>query len=164
MVNPPLTRKGSLIGSSPVPSRTMKTTPTLTPEYTEAVQLLSEQRLNQACGWLLDDSEDTADANTEKLLDLYDKASQACQVLKKQHAPPPPPPPPNMSVARSTTNRSLGKLPSSAVVLRQSKAIRGGRKRGRSDSDAGRAPPPPAALNFLAKLNKDRDAKKKSTG
>jgi hypothetical protein len=182
-------------GSSPVlptPTsvRSIKpTTSTISAEYIEAIHVLNEGTLNQACDLLLDDTH----LEEEKILELYCKCEDALKVIQKQQPIVPsspmmlPPGAPNLNAPRiiAAAQRSLPKLnkKSLSLVASSSKGVIPMRRtsllknpsnrlvRERSEGDApfhenkkarvsppapdGVMAPPPSALNFLAKLNKD---------
>jgi hypothetical protein len=167
---------------SPVPGRVPKS-PIISAEYMEAIHILNENTLNQACDWLLDDTFMEAD----KLLETYHKCENALKVIQKQQPTPSspgalPPGAPNLNAPSMRAPQHRGSLPKLAIkksiakggVMPMRRTVMtkpGGRiTRERSDSDVDLGPnkkarvspplpqqaPPPSALNFLAKLNKDK--------
>lgn len=189
-------------------ARPIKTTATISAEYIDAIHLLNESTLNNACEILLDDT----NSDDEKLLELYYKCEDALKVIQKQQPTVPsspmlPPGAPNLNAPRTTAppQRSLPKLnkktlsmaasskgviPMRRTALNKpslsklpSKPQPKARERERSEGDVpfpenkkarlspplpgGATAPPPNALNFLAKLNKDpkgEAAKRKNPG
>jgi len=173
-------RKPSL-SPNPANSRSIKGA-TISAEYIEAIGVLNEGALNQACELALDNT----NLDVEPLLELFHKCDEALKVIKKQQPTVPTPAvmhpgAPSLN-ARAAPRGSLTKLNSKKAIA--AKGVIPMRRttlnkpkgpnrlaRERRDGDfssckkARLSPPtvdpqapPPSALNFLAKLNKDSKA------
>jgi hypothetical protein len=163
-------------------------TPVVTAEYAEALRVLNDETMSQACALLLserDYEEHDGKSDYEELLALYGKCRNAAAVIKRE-APAellsvPTMPAPARAQAKplgkatvATKNmipsRRMARLPPPAKGKRPLLHHEGSdSSMGASNTKKARispppppregSAPPPSALNFLAKLNKEKDKK-----
>jgi hypothetical protein len=164
--------------------------PVVTAEYTEALRVLNDETMSQACALLLserDYEEPAGKSDHEELLALYAKCRNAAAVIKRE-APAELHSVPTMPAPARAQAKALGKVTVAAKnmivpsrrMARLPPPAKGKRpqlhhENSDSSMEAQRASntkkarlsppphpregsaPPPSALNFLAKLNKEKD-------
>ena len=80
---PAFIQSPGLVAKSGLKMKQQQQIPTMTADYMDAVHVLNEGLMNQACSILLDDANENGE---KKLLEMYQRCDQAYQVIKK-HAP-----------------------------------------------------------------------------
>jgi hypothetical protein len=205
---------GPTIGQAgqPLAPRTAVKTPVVTAEYAEALKVLNDETMSQACSLLLSEKDyeaepaaaDGKSSDYEELLALYAKCRNAAAVIKRE-APAellsvPTMPAPARAQAKPLgkatvgsksmnmvgtknimipSNRRMARLPASAMGNKRpllqhetsDSSLEAQQQRASNTKKSRMSPPPPphregsapppSALNFLAKLNKDKDTEKK---
>jgi hypothetical protein len=177
------TRKGFIPPSLKPTSQTQA----MSPEYLDALKVLSDETMSTAISLLLRDNDpDQGKSTSDQLLEIYNKCMQAKEVIDRETPPDLPfssralAPTSSLQAKQAKPGTKLSTTkPSTVTMMKPAVTIRGRlvrpapvrvdsmkAKLQRLDSDSSmdrkkqprtgdEAAPPPSALDFLAKLNKD---------